>query len=50
MERIIRDYPTANLAVLSQAQFYFDALWAGALGLTQTLGQSMFDQPYMYMY
>jgi hypothetical protein len=27
-----------DLSLASQAQFYFDALWAGVLGLTKTLG------------
>ena len=32
-----------DLSLASQAQFYFDALWAGVLGLTNTLGQSYMD-------
>ena len=32
-----------DLSLASQAQFYFDALWAGVLGLTKTLGQSYMD-------
>lgn len=27
-----------DLSLASQAQFYFDALWTGVLGLTKTLG------------
>ena len=40
LERINTTFTSeVDLALASQAQFYFDALWAGALGLTETLGQ-----------
>ena len=40
LERINSTFESeVDLALASQAQFYFDALWAGALGLTETLGQ-----------
>lgn len=40
LERINATFTSeVDLALASQAQFYFDALWAGALGVTETLGQ-----------
>lgn len=39
-----------DLALASQAQFYFDALWAGALGLTETLGQYFILLFTLYLY
>lgn len=41
MERINTTFTSeVDDSLVSQAQFYFDALWAGALGLNKTLGQS----------
>ena len=42
-ERINVTYMSEQLPLASQAQFYFDALWAGALGLNKTLGRSVLD-------